>query len=267
MAIGVSEEHEELRRALRRWTDRYCPSDVPRALLDVDDDVLPPVWADLAEQGWIGIHVPEELGGQGFGILELAIVAEELGRVIAPGPFVPTALAAALLARGSGDVQKSLLPGVLDGSTPACVAFGRSPAPLPAAHIGAGGVLSVTGTLPAVLGVGLAAVAVVPVAVAGAPEAGSPDAESLVAGPVRWCAIELRGPDGQPAAGVTVVGRPCLDPTRRTAEIQLDGVTVAPERVLDGVTSADVDDVAVVVASAELVGSARWSLETATEHA
>jgi 3-oxochol-4-en-24-oyl-CoA dehydrogenase len=267
VAIGVSEEHEELRRALRRWTDRYCPSDVPRALLDVDDDVLPPVWADLAEQGWIGIHVPEALGGQGFGVLELAIVVEELGRVIAPGPFVPTALAAALLAQGSGDVQKSLLPGVLDGSTPACVAFGQSPAPLPAAHVGAGGVLSVTGTLPAVLGAGLAAVAVVPVAVAGAPVAESPDAGLPEAGSVRWCAIELRGPDGQPAVGVTVAGRPCLDATRRTAEIQLEGVTVAPERVLDGVTSADVDDRAVVVVSAEIVGSARWSLETATEHA
>ncbi len=267
MAIGVSEEHEELRRALRRWTDRYCPSDVPRALLDVDDDVLPPVWADLAEQGWIGIHVPEALGGQGFGVLELAIVVEELGRVIAPGPFVPTALAAALLARGSGDVQKSLLPGVLDGSTPACVAFGRSPAPLPAAHVGAGGVRSVTGTVPAVLGAGLAAVAVVPVALAGEAAAGSPGGGPPEAGPVQWYAIELRGPDGRPAAGVTVAGRPCLDSTRRTAEVRLDGVMVAPERVLDGVTSADVDDLAVVVASAELVGSARWCLETATEHA
>ena len=206
--------------------------------------------------------------------------------MLAPGPFVPTALAAGLLARGSGDVQKSLLPGVLDGSTPACVAFGRS-VPFPVADVGAGGVSSVTGTLPAVLGAGLAALAVVPVVEAGSPAAGSPGAGSLAAGPldagrldtgssdtgssdtgpVRWCVIELRGPDGQPAAGVTVVGRPCLDPTRRTAEIQFDGVTVAPERVLDGVTAADVDDLAVVVASAEAVGGARWCLETAAEHA
>jgi alkylation response protein AidB-like acyl-CoA dehydrogenase len=266
VAIGVSEEHEELRRALRRWTDRYCPSDVPRALLDVDDDVLPPVWSDLSEQGWLGIHVADDLGGQGFGVLELAIVAEELGRVLMPGPFLPTALAAALLARGNGDVQKTLLPGVLDGSTPACVAFGPVGAPLPTATVDAGGRLSVTGTLPAVLGAGLATVVVVPVlvhpAVTGGPAADTPDDAS-----VRWCAVELRGADGRPAPGVTVAGRPCLDPTRRTAAIELDGVSVAPERVLDGVTSADVDDLAVVVASAELVGSARWSLETATEHA
>ena len=74
MPIGVSEEHEELRRAVRRWVERYCPSEVPRALLDAPTTSCRPVWSDLAEQGWLGIHVPERLGGQGFGILELAVV-------------------------------------------------------------------------------------------------------------------------------------------------------------------------------------------------
>ena len=256
MAIGVSEEHEELRRGLRRWTDKYCPSEVPRALLDVDDDVLPPVWADLAEQGWLGIHLPDDLGGQGFGVLELAVVAEELGRALVPGPFLPTALAAGLVARGSADVRTSVLPGLLDGSAPGCVAFGPGPTPVAAAPAGAGGSRSVTGTLSAVLGAGLAAVAVLPVADPTDP-----------AGPVRWYVVDLRGADGGPADGVTVTGRPCLDPTRRSAEIRLDGVVVAPERVLDGVTSAEVDDLAVVVASSELVGSARWCLDVAAEHA
>jgi len=257
VAIGVSEEHEELRRGLRRWTERYCPTAVPRALLDQDHDDLPPVWADLADQGWLGIHLPEDLGGQGFGVLELAVVAEELGRAMVPGPFLPTALAAGLVARGSADVRKSRLSALLDGSVPGCVAFGPGVTPVAAAPTGAGGVRSVTGTLPAVLGAGLAGVAVVPVVDA---DGADPDRT------VRWCIVDLRGPDGGAADGVVVTPRKCVDATRRSAEIRLDGVAVPPEWVLDPVTATEVDDLAAVVASAELVGSARWCLEVAAEH-
>ncbi|HEX3946761.1 MAG TPA: acyl-CoA dehydrogenase, partial [Acidimicrobiales bacterium] len=189
------------------------------------------------------------------GTLELAVVAEELGRVLLPGPFLPTVLAAALLARGSEEVRKALLPGLLDGSTPACVSFdpfGPGGPPLPVAEVVTGGSLSVWGTFPAVLGAGLAGLAVLPV---------------TAGDRTRWCVIDLRAPDGSPAAGVTVAGRPCLDETRRSAEIRLDGVEVVVERVLDGLGSAEVEDLALVVASAELVGSARWCLEVATEHA
>ena len=126
-----------MRRALRRWTDRYCPSDVPRALLDVDDDVLPPIWADLAEQRWAGIHRRGGARRSGLRPPRAGDRRRELGRVLAPARSCRP-LAAGLLARGSGDVQKSLLPGVLDGSTPACVAFGRS-VPFPVADVGVGG--------------------------------------------------------------------------------------------------------------------------------
>ena len=257
MPIGVSEEHEELRRAVRRWVERYCPSEVPRALLDRPDDVLPPVWSDLAEQGWLGIHVAERLGGQGFGILELAVVCEELGRATAPGPFLPTVLAAALMARSTDGVQaKALLAGLLDGSTPACVAFGPPGAEPVRGRGSADGSLLVTGTLPAVLGAGLATVLLVPVAVTAGQE-----------GAATWCAVDLVAPDGRAAPGVSVVARPCLDLTRRSAEVRLDEVTVVPGRVLEGVTAGQVRDLALVLGAAELTGSARWCLETATEHA
>ena len=81
---------------------------------------MPPFWAELAGQGWLGLHVPEALGGQGYGLLELAVVLEELGRASAPGPFLPTALAAAIVAESD---DRTALAGLLDGTTPAAVAL------------------------------------------------------------------------------------------------------------------------------------------------
>jgi alkylation response protein AidB-like acyl-CoA dehydrogenase len=118
--IGLSEEHEELRRAARRWIESRCPPSVPRALLDADVETVPPFWADLVAQGWLGLHVPEAHGGQGFGLLELAVVLEELGRAVAPGPFLPTALAGAIVAESD---DRGALAGLLDGTTPAAVAL------------------------------------------------------------------------------------------------------------------------------------------------
>jgi alkylation response protein AidB-like acyl-CoA dehydrogenase len=265
VAIGVNEEHEELRRGLRRWAERHCPPAVARERLDEPDDVLPGIWGELAGQGWLGIAVAEQFGGQGAGLLELAVVLEELARVVLPGPFLPTALAAAVIARGAEETQaKALLPGLVDGSTPGAVAFGPlgpagRDATAPAATRRDDGALVATGMLPAVLGAGLASVVVLPLRVHGGTGAGAPT--------TTWCALGVRGPDGAAAPGVTVTERPCIDRTRRSVALALDSVVVSPERVLAGLSDAEVDDVAVVLAAAELTGSARWCLETATEHA
>ena len=80
MPIGIGEDHEELRRTVRRWLETRCPPEVPRALLDAETETMPPFWDELASQGWLGIHVAEEHGGQGFGMLELAVVVEEMAR-------------------------------------------------------------------------------------------------------------------------------------------------------------------------------------------
>jgi alkylation response protein AidB-like acyl-CoA dehydrogenase len=124
MGIGITEEHAALADSARGALARHCPPSVPRALLDADAEELPPFWSALADLGWLGLHLPEEYGGQGAGLPELGVVIEELGRACAPGPFVPTVLASALIARGGSDAQrKQWLPGLADGSTPAAVAF------------------------------------------------------------------------------------------------------------------------------------------------
>src|SRR5580700_4139633 len=120
MAIGIRDEHDELRLSVQRWVESHCPPAVTRAALDAPEDRLPDFWSDLGAQGTLGIHLPEEFGGQGGGMLELAVVAEELGRAAAPGPWATTAVVGAVVAgSGSPTQMKELLPGLADGSVPA----------------------------------------------------------------------------------------------------------------------------------------------------
>ena len=90
MPIAISDEHEAQRTSARRWLGAHCPPGVPRALLDAETEELQPVWKEMAAQGWLGIHLPEEFGGQGFGLFELAVLLEETGRSLVPGPLLPT---------------------------------------------------------------------------------------------------------------------------------------------------------------------------------
>ena len=123
MSIGLREEHEELRTSLQRWVESRCPPEAVRAALDAETDTLPPFWNDLGAQATLGIHVGEEFGGQGAGLLELAVAAEVLGRAAAPGPWGSTALVAAVVAEsGPAELAKELLPGLIDGSLPATLA-------------------------------------------------------------------------------------------------------------------------------------------------
>src|SRR4051794_1860281 len=120
MPIGISEDHEALRATARRFLESRCPPSVPRAYLETPDEDLPPFWDELAGQGWLAMAVDEAHGGQGYGFVELAVVLEELGRAMAPGPFLPTVLAAAVVQdRGTEEQKAEWLPRIGDGSAPA----------------------------------------------------------------------------------------------------------------------------------------------------
>ena len=79
---------------------------IARALLDGADEALPAWWGELASLGWLGLHLPEAHGGSGYGMEELVVVVEELGRAIAPGPFVPTVIASAVIAATGDDASE-----------------------------------------------------------------------------------------------------------------------------------------------------------------
>ncbi len=125
MSLAITEDLRELAGTARRWASDRVPPSLPRSYLEAPADALPPCWSELAELGWLGLHLPEAHGGSGYGIEELAVLCEELGRVLLPGPFVPTVLASWLLDRyGTDDARAELLPGLADGSIVAGVGLG-----------------------------------------------------------------------------------------------------------------------------------------------
>jgi alkylation response protein AidB-like acyl-CoA dehydrogenase len=246
--IALSDEHEEQRRSSQRWLATHCPPGVPRALLDAEVEDLQPVWKELAGQGWLGIHLPEALGGEGFGLFELAVILEETGWSLLPGPLLPTVVTSSLVAEAmAASSARLVLPGLIDGSTPAAVSFGATP--LDVVGRGPAGELVVSGKLRPVLGASTAALVLAP--------ARHPDGE------VVWCLIDVPGP----VARVRTVPLASLDATRRVGEIDVDGVTVGDDRQLRSLATERVREVAVTLMAAEHAGGARWCLETATEYA
>ena len=82
----------------------------------------------MAAQGWLGLHVPEAYGGQGFTLAETAVVVEELGHALFPGPLLPTLLVSAALVRHPDErARAAYLPGLADGTVTAAVALGAEP--------------------------------------------------------------------------------------------------------------------------------------------
>jgi alkylation response protein AidB-like acyl-CoA dehydrogenase len=245
--IALSAEHEALRLSARRWLTSHCPPSVPRALLDAEVEELQPVWAGVATQGWLGLHLPEEFGGQGFGLFELAVILEETGWSVLPGALLPTVAASALLAEALAPLASRLLPGLIDGSRVGAVAFrGHC---LEVIDRRRSGDVVVSGTVRPVVGGALASVILAP-----AREQG---------GGVIWCLMEVDR--GDPAVKVTPLSS--LDATRRVASVEATAYTVPAGHVLTSLRSERVDQVLLALMAAEHVGGARWCLETATAYA
>jgi alkylation response protein AidB-like acyl-CoA dehydrogenase len=242
MGIGLTEEHEALAESVRGFAERNVPAAVVRSALEAGEETRPGFWPALAGQGLLGLHLPEEHGGQGFGLLELTIVLEELGRAVVPGPFLPTVLASsAVNASSNAKARAELLPGLGDGSGTGALALagdltGRRD----------GGTLVISGTARTVLGAALADVLVLPVAVGG--------------GGREWVAIDAADATVTPAAK-------SLDRTRRVATVAVTEVAVGADRVLDGLTDAGVRDLAATLMGAEAAGTAAWCVTTASEYA
>jgi alkylation response protein AidB-like acyl-CoA dehydrogenase len=111
----LSEEQAELKELAAGLVERVTAARVEEteATAENFDRAL---WADLAQAGLLGISLPEDVGGHGLGLVEFALVAEQLGRVVAPVPFIWTIAAALTIASYGNDEQKSRwLPGVVSG--------------------------------------------------------------------------------------------------------------------------------------------------------
>jgi len=127
MPIAITDVHQELGATVRGVLSAHGSLAANRALLEADGEPRPSFWNEMAELGWLGIHLPEEHGGAGAGLGELVVVLDELGRQVAPGPFLPTVLASALIAQcGTAEQRAFFLPSLADGTLVAAVGLGGS---------------------------------------------------------------------------------------------------------------------------------------------
>ena len=117
MDFGLTDDQQDIQRTAHDMLDdRARPERVrEHAEAGTTDEAL---WKELCELGWPGIAISEEHGGQGLGPIELSILCEELGRTLAPVPFLPSVLAAGLIGQaGSSEQQARWLPGLASGET------------------------------------------------------------------------------------------------------------------------------------------------------
>ena len=117
MNFDFSDDQKLLQTASRDYLEDNAQLSVNRQVLESGGGYSSDLWAGAAEMGWLGAVIPEEFGGAGFGYLELVLIAEEIGRAVAPIPFTSSVGAVeAILLAGNSEQQADLLSSFADGS-------------------------------------------------------------------------------------------------------------------------------------------------------
>ena len=237
MPIAITPEHQDLAASVRSLVARIAPSEVLHQALETPIATPPPYWRAAADQGLHGVHLAESVGGQGFGILELAVVLAEFGLGAVPGPFVPSAIASALIA--AHDPDSTLLGDLASGAVIAAYALESS-----MSATRQGDVLVVAGQARSVPAAAQATLLVLPV---------STDVGTV------WVVLDADRLDVEQVASV--------DPLRPVAHVRADAVEVGENRVLSNLSINAAQAIASTLLSAEAVGVARWATDTASAYA
>ena len=118
MNFDFSDESKRLRDQARTFLAEQSPPAVVRRVLDGAEPYAADLWRQMAEMGWLGAAIPEQYGGAGLGYEGLCVLAEELGRALAPTPFASSVYfaAEAILSAGTEQQKRKLLPRLADGS-------------------------------------------------------------------------------------------------------------------------------------------------------
>jgi len=257
MDFDLSKPQKLLKDSARDFLTRECKLDRVRELMETGTAHDDRLWQSIADQGWMGLIVPEEHGGLGLGLVELAVVAEEMGRACLPGAFLSTLTAAALVERaGSLEQRAKDLEPIAAGELKATVAFLEEGASWEVDEIKLkatreGGNFQLAGRK---LFVPDAAIADLLICVAR-------DGNGLALLPVE------RG-----AEGLSVKATPSMDATRKLYEVTFADVSVAEADVFgaDGDARSALGqaiEVATVALCAEMVGGMQWVLDTTVEYA
>jgi alkylation response protein AidB-like acyl-CoA dehydrogenase len=242
MSLAITEEHRDLGRVVRDFAGKNELTRRARAAFTTSPAELDSGFSAMADLGWTGLHLPAEVGGSGFGLAELAVVLDELGAAVAPGPFLASVIGSAIIsALGPGELRQLLLPGAAAGTS--VIAYGSADAlAVTAEPETRAGLATVTGTVPRVLG-------------------GAWATHLVVAHGSDLIVVAVDGEaDGDPVARKPLEG---LDPGMGLAAFEL---SAAPLTVIDGGSAAALS-IARALASASAAGGARAVLEIATGYA
>jgi alkylation response protein AidB-like acyl-CoA dehydrogenase len=240
--FGLSEEQELLIDTVRGFVANECPAPKLREIFDSDEDSVPELWQGLVEMGIGGLALPEQYGGAGLEMIDLALVAELLGHGAVPGPFLGHSLAGIAISEGGDDAQREQwLPRLAAGEALGTVALGEDGDlwdPKGYATRASGGKLSGTKSF--------------------VPHASAADVIVVALGDGGLALVE-RG-----AAGIKAEPVGGVDRTRR-----LDRVTFedTPCTVLANAAGARLRDAGLVLLAADAFGGAWRLVEDSTEYA
>jgi alkylation response protein AidB-like acyl-CoA dehydrogenase len=256
MNFDFSDEQKQLREEARKFLSEKCPPKAVRTVLDGKASYDKELWKGLAEMGFLGVAIPESYGGTGAGHLELCVIAEEMGRTLAPVPFSSTVYLAAeaLMLAGSEAQKQKLLPAIAKGDAIGTLALfeGKgNPSPQAVKLAASGGVLNgVKKPVPD------AAIADFAIAAARTGSSGRETDISLFV-------VDLKS-DGVEAKALTNV-----DPSRGQGELVFKNCKAEPlGRANEGwSTITQVLDRAAVLVAFEQVGGADRALEMGRDYA
>ena len=234
-ALAITEVHRDLAESVSGQLSRLGGRAAGRATLDGGKNHPAGLWSAASDLGWHGLAIPEEFGGSGFSLQELAVVLEVQGRELCPGPFLPTVAAAVVIDRcGSDALRAELLPDLATGTRVGALGLSGT--------VALGSDLQATGECAAALG--------------------APDAGLLVL---------IAGDDvvivDSDVDGVTVTASSTpLDTTRSIGSVALLDVAVDETRILRG-AGRNARTVFRILASAEAAGISWATLDMAVEYA
>ena len=262
MDFGLSEEQELLQQSARDFLARECPTTFVREMMRSDDGFSRALHEKMAGMGWTGLIIPEQFGGLGLHMLDLAVLVEEIGRVVAPGPYFSSSVlaASALIHSSANALKKEWLPRIATGQAVGALALLEANDRLDAAGVSARcakirGGYRLNGTKMFVTDAHVADVLVAAFRARGAGEAGV-------------CLFLV--PRDTP--GISVAPLHGIDQTRRPCEVVFRNVEVPGSALL-----ADsgrgwkvlrrVIDAASVALAADSLGGAQRALEMAVDYA
>src|SRR5882672_5800748 len=264
MDIGFTDEQVLLRETARKFLDSECPTPYVRQRMITEEAVTPEFWAQLAENGWLGITYAEEDGGSGLGLVDLVVLMEEMGRAVMPGPFLATALLGGgmIAEAGSAAQRREFLPQIAGGKIRATLAVTEPNARWDAAGITAAaraerGGFVLSGNKFFVVDAHLADVVVV--------AARTRDGSSMEDGVSLF--LVPRG-----TAGLAIKLLPAIDETRKLCEVTLDNVQVPATALLGELHQgwaplSRIIDKAAVALAAETCGASQRVLDITVDYA